>query len=74
MWGQEKHGHKKQTNKGQASVIKSSLVLVVYRNAAEPFVTDRGPKPGAGTEPRSLQQSPFTHKPSVVPPQLARTG
>lgn len=40
-------GAQKQTNKAQAAVIKSSLVLVMHRNAAErqaalSFLTDRG--------------------------------
>lgn len=49
-------GARKQTNKAKAAVIKSSLVLVMHRNAAErhtalSYLTQQRPKPRAWYRP-----------------------
>lgn len=71
---QEKHWCTKQTNKAQAAVIKTSLVLVTRRNAAEIAAISDRPRPKLVWDPCSVQLRAFNQQPSVFPPHLARTG
>lgn len=73
-------GAQKQTNKAKAAVIKSSLVLVMHRNAAErhtalSYLTQQRPKPIAWYRPLlHATVGVYPETLSVFPPQLARTG
>lgn len=63
-----------KTNKAQAAVIKTSLVLVMRRNAAEIAAISDRPRPKLVWDPCSVQLRAFNQQPSVFPPHLARTG